>query len=111
MSNEQLKKKIMRRVYVIWFIRKLMPIVFIQAPFFLLVVLRETAHEFFVAKIIENFISALNSGPIDLINFIASAIVNAPVLPMLIIVFSFCFLTASVYRAVRVIKGLSLVKI
>ena len=60
--NHELKIKIMRRVYAIWFIKNVAPVLFLELPILLLIALHETAREFFVAKIFENTAVAFSQG-------------------------------------------------
>ena len=77
----------MKRVYTIWFVRKVAPAMFLYLPFLLIIALRETANEFFVARIVDNMINAINgSGFTGLVGFSSSAIANIPVLPVMVIV-------------------------
>lgn len=89
MSKNDLKNRIMKRVYAIWFSKKVAPALFLYAPFLLFVALREVAREFFVLRILDNFLSALHgNGFSGASKFVFSALMNTPVLPALIILSS-----------------------
>lgn len=104
-----IKKKIMRRVYAIWFVKKIAPLLFL-VPFLTLIGLRETAREFFVAQIIENFSRAFQVGFRATIDLTTASLVNAPVLPILIILFSLGLAGLLAYRLIRNFKEAQLVR-
>ncbi|MBU1178731.1 hypothetical protein KKB69_00065 [Patescibacteria group bacterium] len=110
MENE-LKKRIMKRIYAVWFFRKIAPAVFLYMPFLAVVALRETANEFFVAKIIDNFLLAVhNSGFFGAAGFVWSAVANTPVLPSLIIVVSLGLFVLFFSRLFKSFRSVSLVR-
>jgi hypothetical protein len=109
MGND-LKKRIMRRVYAIWFVKRIAPALFLQMPLLLLIALRETAREFWVAKIVENFSIAIHSGFSSTLNYVFSAIVSAPAVPMLIIIFSLGVFGYLAVKTTRNLKRFGLVK-
>lgn len=106
--NQNLTKKIMRRVYGIWFLRQAGPML-LAMPLSLGFALWLTAKEFFVAKIVENFTLSLQSG--NVFSYIGSALYNAPLLPVAIIGLSSALFLILGYRLVRNFTQLSLVKI
>ncbi len=60
MTNEQLKSKIMRRVYTVWFFNRIKPVVFLQLP--LIVLFLVIQHEYVAFKAVaKNSINSLNS--------------------------------------------------
>lgn len=73
MMNNELKTRIMRRIYAIWFVRRGLPMVAGSAASFYLA-LRVTAERFFVAQIASNFIVAAHSGFLGITSFIVSAL-------------------------------------
>ena len=107
-ENQKLTKQIMKRVYGIWFLRQLGPTLVLM-PVLAIITLWQTASEFFVAKIVENFIISLHSG--NIFPFIASAFANAPVMPLLVIGFSTGLFLILAYRLVRNFIQLTLVRI
>jgi len=110
--NNQLKKRIMKRVYIIWFFRKIAPAVFLYMPFLAFVALRETAREFFVIKIIENFLRAVHeSGLNGALNFVFSAFNETPVLPTVVIIASLALFVFILRKLFRNFKGIRLVSI
>lgn len=114
MSLMQLKNKIMRRVCAIWFFRKIAPALFLQLPLFSLIALRELAREFWVAKIFDNFSWAFHGGFMSVINFVFSAVANAPLVPVFIILFSlglFAFIFGRTIKNLRSFKSADFVKI
>lgn len=109
--TKELTKRIMKRVYAIWFFKKIVPAVFLYLPFLLFVAVRETANEFFVVRIIDNFLLTLNhSGFFGVLNYLASAIANTPVLPSLIILVSLGVFALVLRRLTKSVKGVNLVK-
>jgi len=87
MGSNELKRRVMKRVYTIWFMRKVAPAMFLYLPFLLIVALRETANEFFVARIVDNMLNAIHgSGFMGFVGFTSSAITNVSMLPMMVIV-------------------------
>ena len=72
MAND-LKKRIMRRVYGIWFVKRVIPTAGGSA-IFMGIALKETAQRFFVAKIVANFMEVAGSNTWAIPNFIASAL-------------------------------------
>ena len=71
MAND-LKKRIMRRVYGIWLGKRGIPTAGGSA-LFVGIALKETAQRFFVAKIFSNFMEVAGSNAWAIPNFIASA--------------------------------------
>lgn len=59
--DNKLKNKIMRRVYVAWFLRNTAPLFFLL-PLLGFVAFKEIAREFFVSRIIENFLATILYG-------------------------------------------------
>ncbi len=112
MDNINLTKRIMRRVYGIWFLRQIAPAVLIM-PISLTAALWFTAKEFFVVKIIENFTISLHSsaGIYGVFNYIGSALYSAPILPLIIIGFFAGLCLFLTYRLLRNFKELTLVRI
>ncbi len=109
---QNLTKRIMRRVYAIWFLRRTAPI-FVLMPFLAIISLWETAKEFFVAKIIDNFIVAFHSpeGILAIFRFIGSAFANAPVMPLLVIGFSTGLFLILGYKLARNFMQMTLVRV
>ncbi len=112
-NNDNLTKRIMRRIYAIWFMRKAGPVLFLEMPILMIILLRESAREFFWGKIIDNFSSALSSpnGVMAAPNFVGSALSSAPVLSLIIIGFSAGLLAVSAYKLMRNFKQITLVRI
>ncbi len=109
--SAELKKRIMRRVYAIWFVKRVAPVLLLEIPVLLIIALHETAREFFVAKIVENFLIALNhSGITGVLGFMVSAVQNAPFVPMLIILFSLGLCAVLAYRTARNLSAFKLVR-
>ena len=71
MAND-LKKRIMRRVYGIWFVKRVIPTAGGSA-LFVGIALKETAQRFFVAQIASNFMAVASSNAWAIPSFIASA--------------------------------------
>ncbi len=108
---DRLKNRIMRRVYAIWFIKRVAPVLFLEMPFLVLIAAHETAREFFVAKILENFFVAYGqAGAGGVFGFANSALAHASFLPVSIIVFSLALAAVLVYRLARNFSGFSAVR-
>lgn len=102
----QLKQRIMRRIYGIWFVRRGAPMLAI-AGFFLFVALRETARSFFVAKIVENFIQAAqNMGSIP--GFVLSALVHAQTSALLTVMVSLAVSVVLGWRFIQSLRNIAL---
>lgn len=102
----------MKRVYAVWFAKKIAPVLLLEIPIFLVIALHEIAREFFVAKVIENFLLSANYGGLAGVwNFGVSAAQNAPFLPVLIIGFSLAFCAVLGYKIFRNFLNIELVKI
>ncbi len=101
----------MRRIYAIWFVKRAAPVLLLEIPVLLVIALHETAREFFVAKIIENFLIVLNHSSIaGVLGFMVSAVQNAPFVPMLIILFSLGLCAFLSFRMARNFSAFKLVK-
>jgi len=107
-NNINLTKRIMRRVYAIWFLREAGPVL-LGMPLSFGLTLWLTAREFFVAKIAENFVVSFHSGGV--FSFIGSALYSAPLLPAAIVGLSFGISMILAWRLVRNLSRLSLVEI
>ncbi len=108
-TNNKLKKKIMRRVYGVWVLRQVAPAI-VVIPFSSGFALWLTAKNFFVARIVENFItSAHNGGLFSASNFLASAFWHTPLM-ILIIGFLGGLALYFAYKLVRNFNQLSLVR-
>ena len=102
--NNQLKSKIMRRVYAIWFVRRIAPPA-ISLGFFGYLAIRETAQSFFVAKIISNFLTvATNVWAIP--GFVGSALNHAE--PQILFVVAFSIL-ATFVLAVKLLQNIRVI--
>ena len=114
MDNKNLQKRIMRKVYGIWFLRQVGPILLLEMPVLLAVGLWEIARAFFVAKIVENFITSVHSGSVvTIVNFVGSAVYQTsdhlvPVAIAGVAVGLFMFLA---YKVIRNFTQLALVRI
>jgi len=74
--TSQLKNRIMRRVYAVWFVRKIVPRL-AMVSLFGFVAYRVTADSFFVAKVVSNFLAVASSSIWSIPRFIASALNSA----------------------------------
>jgi len=103
----------MRRVYGIWFLRQLAPTL-VGMPVLLTVAFWQIAGDFFVSKIVENFIISLRSGNISVImNFMVSALYNVKEHAVCISIVGLSVGLALIlgYRLVRNFTRLTLVRI
>ncbi len=76
----------MRRVYAVWFVRRIVPTAG-SLGFFLYLTLRETAEKFFVSKVFANFFAvAVHTSAIP--GFIGAAVLHAKPEALFIISFS-----------------------
>jgi hypothetical protein len=85
--NNELKNRIMRRVYGIWFIRRVAPSL-VSMGALVFVGLRVMAQSFFVAKIAENFVNVAGASLAGIPQFIASALNSAEPSALIVIAFS-----------------------
>lgn len=107
MENNNFKKRIMRRVYAVWFFRQIAPVLLLQMPLFAFIAIREAAREFFVAKIADNFFTSFNNAGVSGVSgFALSAIERTPFVSVLVILSSICFLGFLGYRLFRNTVGL-----
>ncbi|MDO8555237.1 MAG: hypothetical protein Q7R75_01575 [bacterium] len=107
MEHNDFKKRIMRRVYAVWFLRQIAPVLLLQMPLFVFIAIREAAREFFIAKIAENFFTSFgNAGVSGVIGFSFSAARNTPFVPVLVIFSSICFLGFLGHRLFKNTTGL-----
>ena len=76
MQTDMLKKRIMRRVYAIWFVRRALPV--LGGSFLsLAIALKMTADSFFVAEIMRSFKFVLTHNLMGLPRYIESALNSA----------------------------------
>jgi len=109
--GNNLKKRIMKRVYAIWFFKKIAPALFLYMPFLLFVALREVANEFFVVKIVNNFLMIIHkSGMGGVVGYIFSALANASVLSGLIIIVSLGVFVILLRKLAKTFRGFHLVR-
>ena|SRR3989344_3540274 len=107
MENNDFKKRIMRRVYAVWFLKQVAPVLLLQMPLFAFIAIREAAREFFVAKIADNFFTSFNNAGVSGVSgFALSALERTPFVPVLVIFSSICFLGFLGYRLFRNTIGL-----
>ncbi len=76
----------MRRVYAIWFVRRIAPPV-VSMAFFAYLALRETAQGFFVAQIVSNFLM-IASNVWSIPGFVGAAVMHARPETLFVIAFS-----------------------
>ena|SRR3989344_3922353 len=91
MNQQNFRKHIMRRIYAIWFVRRALPIS-AGAALGVFVTYRATADSFFVAKIIENFLSVSATNAWGAPRFMFAALLNTD--PRAVLVISFSFVVA-----------------
>jgi hypothetical protein len=102
MIKDKLTKRIMRRVYAVWIVRRILPQLAIMSTV-LFVGIRVTADRFFVAKIVENFTAIANSNIFALPRFMASALNSAE--PAALVVLSISGV-ASFFLAIRLLRSI-----
>lgn len=97
-SNLQLKKRIMRRVYAVWFMREVAPPLALQL--LVLGALLVGIHEFVSVKfVLRNALHSVSGIP-SLIDFAAAAIRNTGFIPQILLTSSF-LLAALILRDLR----------
>ena len=104
----------MRRVYGIWFLRQVGPVLVLEMPVLLVVGLWEIAKTYFVARIVDNFIIAVHSGSIvKITDFVGSALYSASAhtIPFAIAAVSTGLFMILAYKVIRNFTQLSLVRI
>ncbi|PJC25398.1 MAG: hypothetical protein CO056_00435 [Candidatus Tagabacteria bacterium CG_4_9_14_0_2_um_filter_41_11] len=112
--NQNLQKRVMRRVHAIWFLKQVGPILFLEMPVLLAVGLWEIARAFFVARIVENFITSVHSGSVmAIVNFVGSAIYSASdnLVPVAIAGISLGLFMILAYKLIRNFTQLVLIRI
>jgi hypothetical protein len=112
-NNQKLTRRIMRRVYGLWFLRQMAP-ASVGMPALLAVAFWQISGAFFVSKIVENFMNSLYSGNISvIINFVSSALYGATehFLSVLIAGFSIGLVLFLGYKLFRNFTRLTLVRI
>lgn len=104
LQSQGLKKRIMRRIYAIWFVRRVLPLG-ASTGFFAYLALRETAQQFFVAKVVSNFL-AVSVHMWSIPGFIGAAVRNAEPQTLFVIAFSIAatfVLSVKLLRSIRTI--------
>jgi hypothetical protein len=76
MDTTKLQKNIMLRVYGIWFLRRVLPVVIFELLFIALAI-NLFAESVFVAHVIENAAGVIKGNPVELFSFLWSAFWNA----------------------------------
>ena len=102
MDTDNLKKRIMRRVYAIWVVRRVVPLG-ATTGFFAYLAFQQTATNFFVAKIVSNFFAVTTHNMWSAPGFIAVAMGHAD--PGVLFVISFSIL-ASFVMAVKLLRSI-----
>jgi len=114
MDNKNLQKRVMRRVYGIWFLKQVGPILLLEMPVLLAVGLWEIARAFFVARIVENFIISIRSGSVaNIVNFVGSALYSASehFVPVAVAGVAIGLFMILAYKLIRNFTQLALVRI
>ena len=70
--NEFFKNRVLWKVYAIWFMRRIVPLIAVQIVF-LLIALRVFANKVFVGKVLENATGAADSNLWEFIKYIFTA--------------------------------------
>jgi len=97
----------MRRVYGIWFVRRVLPPAS-ALGFFAFLALRETAEKFFVAQVVSNFLAVTASNIWAAPQFLGVAVRNAEPTTLFIISFSILatfVVSVQLLRSIRMIIG------
>ena len=110
MNDQALKNKIMRRIYGIWFVRSIVP-KFAGATAFLWIGARIVADNFFVGKVIANFLNVAGSNMLAVPGFIGSALNHAA--PSTLFLVSACGLAgfALSVKLLRTVRSLVAAKV
>lgn len=104
MENQALKNKIMRRVYMTWFLKKTAPIVFLQLP--LIAGFLAIEHEYVAFKAVaSNTFGSLGS-PSSLYHYAVAAFQNAEPLVAFMAVAIGLFAVLAVTSIIRNIRGI-----
>src|SRR3989344_6838928 len=83
--KEFIKNRILWRVYFIWFLRRMLPIVLIQIAV-LVVLVKIFASNVFVSKVLENVVAASGFGYAEVFKFLLTAFVNAHIVVQAVII-------------------------
>ena len=102
--NNQLKSRIMRRVYAIWFVRRIAPSA-ISLIFFAYLVFYEIAQSFFVAQIVLNFLMVA-SNIWSVPGFIGVAVMHARPETLFIIAFA---ILATFVVSVKLLRNIRMI--
>jgi len=101
----------MKRIYTIWFFKKIAPAVFLYMPFLFFMAIRETAQEFFVLRIFDNFLKAIHqAGFLGGFRFVLSAIVNTPIFPTITILASGLLFVLILRKLFQNFRGVNLAR-
>ncbi len=95
----------MRRIYAIWFVRRALPLA-LGSGVLMYIALAETARNFFVARIISNFVTVYNSDLWAIPRFIASALNSAEPITLFLISISGLLSFAFAVKLLRSIRAL-----
>jgi len=85
--KEFIKNRILWRVYFIWFLRRMLPIVLLQIAA-LVVLVKIFARNVFVSKVLENVVAASGFGYGEVFKFLLAAFINAHFAVQAVIVIS-----------------------
>lgn len=101
------KKRVMRRVYAAWFMRRIAPMALV-VPLFIIIAAHEVSREFFVARIFANFTQAITGAPnasLALWGFTVNGLHSASSVALLIIGTSLILSALSCFGVVRNMRG------
>lgn len=104
MSTTNLKERIMRRIYAIWFVRRALPLS-LGATFGIFVAYRATANSFFVERIVDNFFTVAAENIAATPNFVFAALLHADARAVSIVALSMIagvFLASKLFSDIRV---------
>ncbi len=76
MDTTNLQKNIMTRVYGIWFLRRVLPVVIFEILFIALAI-NLFAESVFIARVLENAAGVVKGSPVELFSFLWSAFWNS----------------------------------
>jgi len=83
--KEFIKNRILWRVYFIWFLRRMLPIVLLQITI-LVVLVKIFARNVFISKVLENVVIVSGSGYGEVFKFLLTAFVDAHLIVQTVIV-------------------------
>lgn len=107
--SAKLRRNIMLRIYGIWLLRRLGPVLFFEV-LFLILATHLFAGSVFVARVFENAGGAASGGTISFVSFAISAIINARIEVKMEILVAFVFGALFLWSVKRAIVSYEMIR-